>query len=140
MRACELGLRLVETPQASGLDRIDKPSDLTIHEDGMWTLTVNGGQSEIPTVEQNGFCFSARRLEHEVRPVPAKRIRCPVNQRLLAPSGTQVDVFVAVFPALGSRSRHSQTSIVRTNAIHHYAHDVNTSFLSDLDCWSHQKL
>src|SRR5664280_558817 len=53
------------------------------------------GKIEIAPVEQNGFCLPAGRLQHEIGAVAAKRVRRPIDQRLLASADTEIDVLYA---------------------------------------------
>lgn len=53
------------------------------------------GESKVPLVEQNRFCFPTHGFKHEIRAALSKGLRRTVDQHFLFLTGAQVDCLIA---------------------------------------------
>src|SRR5579871_1281297 len=84
-----------------------------------------GWQGKVAAVEQYAFRFPASGFQHEIGAGAAKRLRRPVDQRLLVAADSQIDGFGPSRARL--RCGHGTAPYVYTTNIHVCGYDVNTS-------------
>ena len=82
-------------------------------------------QREVAPIEKDRSCLSASCLQHEIRTAPPKGVRCPIDQGLLIPADTKVNIF-CTRPYRLDYGIHIRSASVSTNNVQSCAHNVNT--------------